>query len=203
MRSYKIILLLFISASVIHLNAQTNSFGVGLSSAVSSSWNPGVELTPYLFYNYKDHQILAGPQIYGGQLGFGSIIGGEAEYRYRFHDLGSRFNLFADCNFQFVRFAIGPARNVPFSYHKAITAHLDYSMIRIRSFSNTMGIGIQYTFCKRCSLFLNGGVGYNYYRSIASPDVSASQVDNKLIGEKVDFSYTFKIGFAVKLINRD
>lgn len=200
MRFYKAILFVLFSVCIGHLNSQTKSYGIGLSNAVYSGWNPGIPLTPYLFYQYKKHELHAGVELYDGQLGFTSIVGYEAEYRNHFYNVVSHFDLFTLCNFQYVQYAIGPARNVPFNYHNPISPELDYSMIQVRSFHNTLGAGIQYSCCKLLSLYFNGGLGYNYYRNNVSPGISATHVDNNSIGSGFKFIYMIKTGLAIKLI---
>lgn len=105
MRFCKRLLLILLFAISLKANAQSK-FGLGISTAIFPSLNPGPPLTPYVFFRHNDHEFLAGPDIYGGQLGFRSIIGVEGEYRYHFYHF-KNFNLFADFNCQYVRFANG------------------------------------------------------------------------------------------------
>jgi hypothetical protein len=202
MRFCKIILLVFITTFAIRLPAQKQSFGAGVSSSLLLSWNPGFATTPYLFYRYNNHELLAGPDLYGGALGFGSIIGGEVEYRYHFFNYGKHSNLFAQCNFQYVRFANGLALAVPFSYHYFDAPGMGYSMIQMRCFDNTAGIGIQDSFWKICSLYFNSGIGFAHYRNNITPGALAAIVDQDYIGSKFKFTYTFKIGLSIKIISK-
>jgi hypothetical protein len=200
MRYYKIVLLILISIYSIPASAQSKCLGVGVNTGFFSSWNPGVSLMPYLFCQYKKHELLAGAELYDGQYGFASIIGAEAEYRYHFYNIGSRFNLFADCNFQYVKYAIGPVQAVPYSYINSPNTGADYSAIRVRSFNNTLGAGIQYSFCEILSAYINIGGGYGYHRNTASPAVYPSPTDPDFLRSGFEFSYMFKLGLAIKLI---
>lgn len=177
-----------------------SKFGIGISTAFFPTWNPGVPVTPYLFYRHNDHEVLAGADIYGGQLGFASIVGVEAEYRYHFYHLNKNLEVFANLHFQYVRFASGPAQYVPFNYSESISPGLNYSMVRMRSFNNTLGIGLQYSFWKIFALHLNAGAGYHFYRNTLSPEASASYVGDDLLGSRFTFGWMCKIGLSVRLV---
>ena len=200
MRLCKIVMLILTVAFTLEGDAQ-NKFGFGVSTAIFPAWNPGLPVSPYLFYRHNNHEVIAGVNIYGGQLGFGSIIGAEAEYRYHYHYF-NHLDLFADVNFQYVRFAVGPARDVPFNYQEQIAPNLHYSMVQMRVFNNTLGIGAQYSFWKICALYFNAGIGYHYYRNTISEGVSPSQVNDDLLGSGFKFGYMGKVGLSVALVGR-
>lgn len=201
MRFYKTILLIFILIVALECHAQSK-FGIGISTALFPTWNPGLPVTPYLFYQHNDHELLAGADIYGGQFGFASIIGTEAEYRHHFCHPNEKLSMFANLHFQYVRFAIGPARSVPFNYSEPIFTGFNYSMVKMRSFNNTLGIGLQYSFWKICGLHINAGVGYHFYRNTLSEGISASDVNNDLLGSGLTFGYMCKIGLSVRLAEK-
>jgi hypothetical protein len=200
MRYYKIVLLILISIYSIPASAQSKCLGAGVNTGFFSSWTPGVSLMPYLFFQYKKHELLTGAELYHGQFGFASIIGAEAEYRYRFCDVESHFHLFADCNFQYVKYAIGPVQAVPYDYINSQNTGADYSAIRIRSFNNTLGAEIQYSFCKILSAYINIGGGYGYHRNTPSPAVYPSPTNSDFLRSGFEFSYMFKLGLEIKLI---
>ena len=201
MRFSTIILLTLFLIFAFKSQAQ-NKFGVGVSTAIFPHWNPGMPLTPYLFYQHRNHEFLAGVDMYGGQLGFASILGIEAEYRYRFYRLNNNLDLFANIHFQYVRFATGPAQNVPFNYSEFVAPGLNYSMIRMRTLNNTWGAGLQYSFWKVCGLHLSWGIGYHFYRNTITDGVSPSYVNDDLLGSQVVLGYVGKIGFSVRLVEK-
>jgi hypothetical protein len=199
MRFYKTILLVLVYAISFKGNAQSN-FGVGVSTAIFPSWNPGLPLTPYIFYRHNNHEFLAGANLYGGQLGFASIIGVEGEYRYHFYHFNN-FNLFGDFNCQYVRFANGPARNVPFNYSKEIAPGMNLSMVQMRVFNNTVGMGVQYSFWRKCALHFNMGIGSHYEHNTVSEGISPSQVNPRLLGSRFTVGWMAKFGLSVSLFS--
>lgn len=199
--NHKSVLVILFLTVAIYGNGQ-NKFGLGLSTAIYPSWNPGLPITPYLFYQHSHHEIIAGPNLYSGQLGFASIIGAEIEYRNHFRHFSNGSTFFSQINFQYVRFATGLAQAVPFDYSQFVAPGLNYSMIQMRTFNNTVGIGFQYRFLKICALNINAGIGYHFYRNTITEGVSASYVNSNDLGSGFTLGYTGKIGIAVDLIGK-
>lgn len=173
--------------------------GVGISSAIFPSWNPGLPMTPHIFYRYNDHEFLAGPDLYGGQLGFASILGVEAEYRYHFYHINKNLTLFGNLHFQWVQFATGPARYVPYNYSEIIAPGLNYSMVKMRVFNNTLGGGIQYHFLKVCALYFGAGIGAHFQRNTLTEGVSANLVDQSLLGSQFTLGWMAKVGLSIRI----
>lgn len=201
MKYIKSIVLLLLLIWTIESNAQIKA-GIGCSSAIYPNWNPGVPLTPYLFYQCHNHEIIVGLNLYSGQLGFASIIGAEMEYRNHFRHFSNGSTIFVQINFHYVRFGTGLAQSVPFNYSQFVAPGLNYSMIQMRTFNNTVGIGFQYRFLKICALNINAGIGYHFYRNTITEGVSASYVNSNDLGSGFTLGYTGKIGIAVDLIGK-
>ena len=204
MKVYKTVLISCFIFFAIHLYAYDIKYaGAGLSASAVKGYSPGAAFTPYVLYRIGDNEMIGGPQFYSGMNGFGSIVGIEGEYKRYYLNFSRHFSGCFFYDFQYVRFATGPVRDIPFKYHKSIVPGLDYSMFQFRSFENILGASIYYHFLGNFSVFFEAGVNNNYSVSDYSPyNVNHTNMDQFTPGKKITWGYMLKFGLDIVLWHR-
>jgi len=175
------------------------SVGLGLSSSlylldVSSKTYPvpTLPLSPYAALKIKQHEILAGPDVY---LIYNSpdILGAQAGYRYHLRKGSSEFDPFVEANFQFVRFKTGAL--YPERYHSTPSfIFADGNSIRHQSLVNTYGIGLQLNIQDEIMFYSVVGAGYNFRQQTVIYNYSWKKAHS---GNEISFIGYIRIGASL------
>jgi hypothetical protein len=202
-----IILVLIFSTSILRgQNYDSKSFGIGLkcgaplldiSNSSIRSKLPGGAITPNLFFSIFKHEIMIGVDLWGRE-----IYGAQLNYKYLLLKNNNNGNLFAECKFQYVQFGAGNVWNVKYNYLPPTTiTGFGYNLIQNKSFVNTLGIGLRYSFFNRIRLQFSLSGGYNYYESNYSPtNTSHWGVNNYEVGTGFLPIVFLELGISLKLL---
>lgn len=183
-RRLTILTILFLSTLISRgQDYDTKSFGIGFNTSVPllSARVPGsIPITPNLYFSVQRHEIMFGIAVYRSYWAYDNnywmkeyfqnkIYGFQLNYKYYLFKSNRKFNLFAECDLKYVQYGIGTYDEVPYNYLPIDYSPGFHNLIRNKSFLNTFGIGIKYTFLKCVGLQFALSGGYNYYQSNYSP----------------------------------
>lgn len=176
------------------------ALGVGLSTYGASG--PYALELPYsvsVFNKINRHEISFGADVYTTYWRY--ILGANAGYKYYFFKKDKPFNVFADISLHYVRYGMGLALPTKYNY-PAESGGGGTNVMQVSCLLNLFGVGSQYTFCNRFSLFLVCSGGYNYYESHYTP--GSTYADRNIYGATPGNGtipvFYVKTGLSVKLL---
>jgi hypothetical protein len=197
-------LIILTTALTINLIGQNDydniAFGFGVSSTGSNSRTPiqRPSCSPYIFVKHKRHELLSGCDIYGpSYIGHdASIYGGQVCYKYYLLKYDKHVNLFVDANFQYVQFSQGGGLSAKYS-----TKSVDNNWYQNKSFINTYGLGLQYSFLKNyIAIHCVFAGGYNYFQSnISLSNIENYHIGNYPVGNHKQGIFFIKLGLSSKI----
>lgn len=186
--------------------AQTNkSIDIGLNAPLSIYGRvPSVALSPNINYCIGKNQFQLGIDVYENMMkGYANnIVGFQSSYKRLLLDEQTIVNVFVDFNMQYVQYADGASNPLPYKYSPNLIKYETniFSLIRNKSFVNTLGIGFNAMALKRISFQFVLAGGYNYYQTDYSPtNITHYGFSNSTIGNRlIPIAYT-RVGLQVKL----
>ena len=189
----------------------TKSIGIGYKNTVSllDTYRNGTRIpdnfatTPYLSFSLKRYEIMLGVDIYRGQHVYrnyfeNKIYGFQLNYKYYLFKTNRNFNLYAACVLKYIQYRRGSSDAVHYNYSSNEPGYTEYDLFSNKSFINTFGIGLRFTFLKIVGLHFSINGGYNYYESNYLP-LNNTMNGGNFVGNKTAPAVFADLGLSFRL----
>lgn len=166
-----VVIIIILTNQLLAQQDRQKSFALGLQTTGTSSMTPNIAFGLSLNYQYDRHQLNGAFDIYSISFYNKSvnIPGYQLGYSFFLRKPDKSFNTFINFNMLYVQYATGAIWPVRYNYLPTDEYTKSVNSWQIKSFANTLGIGINFKVFKIIRPFLIIGGGYNYFIRKNSP----------------------------------